>query len=116
MWTGRLGERDIVAGLARLSDEDLRSWWRLSTSAMRTQLDGPRFPAPASDAALSAGLEHVAQRLPATQQERFWTVVEQGENASSVDGCFAMQAILLHADSMSERPRSQFLRSLAATQ
>jgi hypothetical protein len=113
LWTGGTEPRALLTVLASFSDDDLRSWSRLSARAIRMQLDRPG-PSPALDAeSLAAGFDFVADDLDGSEEARFQRVIAGEEGVSPADGCFAVKSILSRIDRMPGPLRARFTRAFA---
>jgi hypothetical protein len=110
MWNGGVRDRDVVRGLLRLSDADLRLWFELTQRAVLAELDATTA-APDYAHVLVRGLRRIGSRLPAGRRQRFFATL--GEPLGAEEACETTLLVLRGVDDLEPDIRIRFLRSLA---
>lgn len=110
-WLGRIAPRSLGQAFAALSDDDLRSWFTVTTNAAYRELR--REPVPATPTPRPDIVERAALTLSQHDAARLRSIVEAGRDASPADACFAFTHVFGTAAGLDVGERESFLRSVA---
>jgi hypothetical protein len=102
---------DVMDGLARLSDDELATWYRISAQAALAEL-AAEGPVPSTQASLEAGNQAIIDRLSPPDRERFLAVWE-GRSSDRGEQCFAIRALFDGLQSLDPALRARYTRALA---
>jgi hypothetical protein len=112
-WTGKITPQELSANLDKLSDQDLKSWIKLSMAAAVLELEEQPFTPP-PDSALQEGIKLIASKLKPEEIDRMGNTLSRGTGATNNDACWTMLKLLEGAELLSQQQQDIFLRSLAS--
>jgi hypothetical protein len=106
-------EGDIFDGLTRLSDDELKEWFRLTTQAARLEIKTDT-PLPNLQSDFDEGLRAVIERLPESERARFVAVLRDDTSAlPKSELCFASETVFREAQTLETNQRKRFIRAIA---
>jgi hypothetical protein len=110
MWTGSLNGSAVTAALSTLSDDEMKAWARITTTASLRALDNDKPPA-VDQEALGAGLEQILQLLPAADRQRASFDMSR-QDLDDARACELMKLVLRESQKLPADARMRFLRAL----
>jgi hypothetical protein len=105
-------EADIFDGLAKLSDEDLSTWFKLSARAAELEMDASN-PVPETTKDLQEGLVAIVRGLPEGDKTHFVEILQAKAAVPKHEQCYAMKTVYQGSESLSPEAKSRFLRALS---
>jgi hypothetical protein len=112
-WDVRLcSEADIFDGLAKLSDDELATWFHLSAQAGRLELDATDA-VPDTSKDFREGLVVIVKGLSEEDKMRFVDILKAKNDVPKRDQCFAMQTIFQGSEGLEPVMKARFVRALS---
>lgn len=112
-WTSKISPQEITNTLEKLSDAELKSWLKVSMTALVLELDQSSFTPPPENA-LEIGIQQIASTMKEDEVVRMKSALQAGVSASKDDACWTMMKILNGAKNFTKKDKEDFLRSLSS--
>jgi len=106
----RCSMADMMEGLARLSEEELARFSRLTSRAAILEVQA-LAPLPSPEAEMQAGLKVILDGLPPPDQERLLRTFDDPKGAPPAEQCFTVRTIFTGAESLDESAYVRFVRA-----
>ncbi len=117
LWTGVYTPQSIYGTLARFTDDEVRTWARVTARAALLELEGANQDAAnlgASPEALRATLEYVQANAAPAEGELLTQAFALGVALPGDQACHVMNVVLRVLNNAPQPQREQYIRSLAA--
>jgi len=109
---GSCTEADIFDGLAKLSDDDLATWFRLSARAAQLEM-GVTELVPDTTKDFKEGLVVILKALPESDRLNFIDMLQATGGMSKPDQCFAMKTVFQGSETLPPEMKARFVRALS---